>query len=159
MKSFQAIILTIITLLLAFQTGIQSYTFFSNRKILNESISRPESVPAIKSIPDLPKTAIKFDKQQHNFGIIKDDKKQYTAFEFTNTGKEPLMILSAEGSCGCTVPSWPREPIAPGKSAKIEIAFDPNGKTGEHSKIVTVTSNTDPSTTILTIQANIIKSN
>jgi hypothetical protein len=159
MNRTQTILLFIIAFSITFQTSLQSYIFFSNHKIVNEGISKPESVPAIKSIPDLPKTALKFDKQQHNFGIIKDDKKQYTAFEFTNTGKEPLMILSAEGSCGCTVPSWPREPIAPGKSAKIEIAFDPNGKTGEHSKIVTVTSNTNPSTTILTIQANIIKSN
>ncbi len=119
----------------------------------------PTSVPAIKSMPNLPKTTLKFDSLIHNFGVIKDDKKQYHAFEFTNTGKEPLMILGAEGSCGCTVPSWPRDPIAPGKSAKIEVSFDPNGKSGEQSKIVTVTSNTEPTTSILTITATIIKSN
>ena len=67
------------------------------------------------------------------------------------------MILSAEGSCGCTVPSWPKEPIAPGINNIIEISFDPNGKSGEQSKIITITSNTQPSTTILTIKAIIVK--
>lgn len=117
------------------------------------------SVPAIKSMPNLPKTTLKFDSTIHNFGIVKDNEKQYHAFEFTNTGKEPLIVLGAEGSCGCTVPSWPRDPIAPGKSAKIEVSFDPNGKSGEQSKIVTVTSNTEPTTSILTVTATIIKSN
>jgi hypothetical protein len=67
------------------------------------------------------------------------------------------MILSAEGSCGCTVPSWPKEPIAPGKTNTIEISFDPGGKSGEQSKIITITSNSEPSTTILTIKATIVK--
>jgi hypothetical protein len=137
-------------------------TFFSLKRgdsSLNKIEAIPTSVPAIKSIPNLPKTTLKFDSLIHNFGVITDDKKQYHAFEFTNTGKEPLMILGAEGSCGCTVPSWPRDPIAPGKSEKIEVSFDPNGKSGEQSKIVTVTSNTEPTTSILTITATIIKSN
>jgi hypothetical protein len=140
--------------------GVNTYFSFKREdNSLNIRQAEPEGVPAIKSMPNLPKTTLKFDSLIHNFGVIKDDKKQYYAFEFTNTGKEPLMILGAEGSCGCTVPSWPRDPIAPGKSAKIEVSFDPNGKSGEQSKIVTVTSNTEPTTSILTITATIIKSN
>ncbi|MFN8316162.1 MAG: DUF1573 domain-containing protein [Chitinophagales bacterium] len=140
--------------------GVNTYfSFKSEDNSLKIRQADTESVPAIKSMPDLPKTALRFDSLIHNFGVIKDDKKQYHAFEFTNTGKEPLIILGAEGSCGCTVPSWPRDPIAPGKSAKIEVSFDPNGKSGEQSKIVTVTSNTEPTTSILTITATIIKSN
>jgi hypothetical protein len=118
-----------------------------------------EAVTPLNSIPDLPQTQIEFEQNTHDFGVIKDDKKQYTTFYFTNSGKEPLMILGAEGSCGCTVPTWPKDPIAPGKSGKIEVAFDPNGKLGEQSKIVTLTANTEPKTTILTVKATIVKSN
>jgi len=154
-------LLLALLVLVFIQTSIQLFNFlrphFGSRMMVKENKS--SEVSAIKSIPDLPKTIIQFDSVIHNFGIIQDDKKQYTVFEFTNTGKEPLMILAAEGSCGCTVPSWPRDPIAPGKSAKIEVSFDPNGKSGEQSKIVTVTSNTEPTTTILTITATIVKSN
>lgn len=141
--------------------AFQCYICYKTTPIFGNttSVKSVAAVPAINKIPDLPKTSIHFDSTIHQFGIIKDDKKQYHAFEFTNTGKEPLMILGAEGSCGCTVPSWPRDPIAPGKSAKIEVSFDPTGKSGEQSKIVSVTSNTEPTTTILTISATIIKSN
>lgn len=159
MKTVYTFLLIIIVLLLSLQTYMIAVPFFSNKEHNKLESIKQESVPAIKSIPNLPKTTLRFDTLIHNFGVIKDDKKQYHAFEFTNTGKEPLMILGAEGSCGCTVPSWPRDPIAPGKSAKIEVSFDPNGKSGEQSKIVTVTSNTEPTTTILTITATIIKSN
>ena len=112
----------------------------------------------IRSVPDMPLTRLQFDSALHDFGTIPDNHKAYTQFSFTNIGKEPLMIFSAEGSCGCTVPTWPKEPIAPGKQGIIEISFDPNGKSGEHSKIITITSNTAPTATILTIKATIVKS-
>ena len=61
-------------------------------------------------------------------------------FEFTNTGKEPLIISDAKGSCGCTVPQWPKEPIAPGKMGKIKVTYD-SKRTGNIDKKVTITSN------------------
>jgi hypothetical protein len=109
--------------------------------------------------PNLPPTSIAFALTSHDFGIIKDDKKVYTRFAFVNTGTEPLMIISAEGSCGCTVPDWPKRPIAPKDSSYIEVSFDPNGKSGEVTKVITITSNTNPSASILSIKANIVKSN
>lgn len=108
-------------------------------------------------MPHLPITSMVFKDQVHDFGVIPDDKKVYTQFEFTNTGKEPLIILGAEGSCGCTVPSWPQKSIAPGDTGSIEVAFDPNGKSGEQSKIVTITANTRPQTTVISVKATIIK--
>ncbi|MBX2904088.1 MAG: DUF1573 domain-containing protein [Chitinophagales bacterium] len=152
--------LFIISVCLCIQTYIQVKQFSQPNAITTSATPPPaEGVAPINSIPDLPPTAVQFSKTTHDFGIIKDDKKQYTTFEFTNSGKEPLMILGAEGSCGCTVPTWPKEPIAPGESGKIEVAFDPNGKSGEQSKIVTITANTEPKTTILTVKATIVKSN
>jgi hypothetical protein len=159
MKSI-SVLLKAIILLLVVQIIIQLVTFMriDNSMMNNSENKMTQGASPLKSMPDLPKTSIAFDSIFHDFGVIRDSKKVYTKFRFTNTGKEPLMILSAEGSCGCTVPSWPKEPIAPGESNIIEISFDPGGKSGEQSKIVTITSNSEPSTTILTIKATIVKS-
>ena len=77
------------------------------------------------------------------------------AFKFKNTGSEPLVISDAKGSCGCTVPDWPREPIAPGASGEIKVEFDSKGKGSEdgskQTKKVTVTANTNPTQSYLTI--------
>lgn len=158
MKSISTLLKGII-LLLVVQTIILLLTFMrmDNNMAKSSEDKMGQGVAPLKSIPDLPKTSISFDSIFHDFGVITESKKVYTKFGFTNTGKEPLMILSAEGSCGCTVPSWPKEPIAPGKTNTIEISFDPGGKSGEQSKIITITSNSEPSTTILTIKATVVK--
>lgn len=150
-----------IFLLLLIQTSLQVLNFIHPTSSLapNNNSSIDHGMPATKSIPNMPLTSVHFDSAAHNFGTIPDNHKVYTSFIFTNTGKEPLMIFSAEGSCGCTIPTWPREPIAPGTSGKIEVSFDPNGKSGEQSKIVTITANTAPTATILTVKATIVKSN
>ena len=139
-------------------TGIEFYRLFTGNNSYAQPYANAEQAH-FKSMPDLPITAVLFKKQAHDFGTIPDNQKVYTQFEFTNTGKEPLVIIGAEGSCGCTVPTWPRQSIAPGKTGSIEVAFDPNGKSGEQSKLVTITANTNPKTTVLSIKSNIIKSN
>jgi hypothetical protein len=68
------------------------------------------------------------------------------SFTFTNTGDNDLVISNARGSCGCTVPEWPKEPIAPGKSGKIDVVFNSDGKPGNAIKSVTVSTNTEPAT-------------
>ena len=73
------------------------------------------------------------------------------AFTFTNTGSEPLIISNAKGSCGCTVPVWPREPVAPGESGVIDVKFNSKGKKGKQSKKVTLTTNMVPSQVILMV--------
>lgn len=103
-----------------------------------------------------PVTTISFDKIEHDFGKIKAESIYKTVFKFTNTGKEDLLISDAVGSCGCTVPSWSKEPIAAGKSGEISVAFDTHGRQGENLKTVTVTSNTNPSKTVLNIHSLVI---
>ena len=76
-------------------------------------------------------------------------------FEFVNSGTEPLILDKCKGSCGCTVPECPKEPILPGKSGKIEVKFNSKGKKNKQTKKVTVTANTDPGQTILTINAQV----
>ena len=76
-------------------------------------------------------------------------------FVFTNTGTEPLVISNAKGSCGCTVPKWPQEPIAPGETGEISVEYKPAGQSGVQTKFVTITANTNPATTQLTITGDI----
>ena len=93
-----------------------------------------------------------FAKEVHDFGEIQEGEVVTYDFEFENTGEDPLIITNAQGSCGCTVPQWPREPIAPGESGKIQVAFNSSGKKGSQNKTVTLTANTTPNKKILRIK-------
>ncbi len=106
--------------------------------------------------PDLPKTTVEFDKTVVDFGDITQGDKVKDVVTFTNTGSEPLIISSAKGSCGCTVPQWPKAPIAPGETGEIEIEFSSKGKKGKQTKTVTIQANTDPNPTRLTVKSNIL---
>ena len=83
---------------------------------------------------------IEFTKETHDYGTIKNGADGTCVFEFKNTGNEPLIISNAKGSCGCTVPKWPQEPIAPGAKGSIEVKYDTK-RTGAINKSVTITSN------------------
>ncbi len=103
------------------------------------------------------KTTVKFAQSNHNFGEIEQDSKHTYVFKFTNTGSEPLIIENATGSCGCTVPTYPKEPIAPGKTGEIEVVYSPGKQEGEQTKTVSITANTDPIVTTLNISAKVHK--
>lgn len=89
---------------------------------------------------------IKFDMEVWEFGEINEGDVIDTIFTFTNVGKEPLIISNAKAGCGCTVPQWPKEPIAPGETGKIAVKFNSKGKPGPQNKPVTLTMNTTPNT-------------
>ena len=67
---------------------------------------------------------ISFDKSTHDYGQIEQSANGECIFVFTNTGNKPLKITNAKGSCGCTVPQWPREEIAPGATGEIKVRYD-----------------------------------
>lgn len=96
-----------------------------------------------------------FEEENHSFGTIEEGVIAKHDFEFTNTGDAPLIITNASGSCGCTVPSWPREPIAPGETGKIHVEFNSNGRTGNQTKTVTLSANTVPNKKVLRISAQV----
>ena len=99
-------------------------------------------------------TSMSFDRLKHDFGKVVEDSDNRTTFIVTNTGKNPLIIESVSASCGCTTPSKPEKPIPPGKSDKIEVIFHPKiGQLNEQTKTVTVTANTDPNMSVLTISS------
>ncbi len=97
-----------------------------------------------------------FDRDKWDFGdIIQGEQVEY-AFRFTNTGSAPLIITSAKGSCGCTVPEYPKEPIAPGESSYLRVTYDSEGRQDHFDKTVTITANTVPNTNQLFISGNVI---
>ncbi len=83
---------------------------------------------------------IEFTKDTHDYGTVKYGADGTCTFEFKNTGNEPLIISTAKGSCGCTVPEWPKEPIAPGAKGSIRVKYDTK-RPGPINKSVTITSN------------------
>ena len=93
------------------------------------------------------KAEIKFVSEEIDYGTIKQGADGVRVFEFKNTGKAPLVISGASSSCGCTVPSWPKEPIAPGASGKIEVKYDTT-RVGQIAKTILVNSNAKDTPTV-----------
>jgi len=110
-----------------------------------------------EQVPTGPTTSIAFEETDFDFGTVEEGEKVKHTFKFKNTGNEPLIISSAKGSCGCTVPKWPSEPIAVGQTGVIDVEFDSKGKPGKGTKRVTVTANTVPAQTFLNITGMVNK--
>jgi Protein of unknown function (DUF1573) len=86
----------------------------------------------------------KFVQETHDFGNLKEGDEATYEFAFTNSGNEPLVINNATASCGCTVPTWPRNPIMPNSKGVIFVKFDTKGKNGPFKKVVYIESNAVP---------------
>lgn len=100
--------------------------------------------------------AFDFEEEVYEFGEISQGEKVKHVFRFINSGKTDLIISNATGSCGCTVPTWPRNPIAPGEEGEIEVVFDSNGKQGRQHKTVTLVANTLPNTKVIAIKGDVL---
>ncbi|MFN5209602.1 MAG: DUF1573 domain-containing protein [Bacteroidota bacterium] len=97
---------------------------------------------------------ITFTSDVIDYGTIEHNADGNRAFTFKNTGKEPLIITNCQGSCGCTVPTWPKEPIKPGASAEIKVKYATD-RVGPFEKTITVTSNAKTASKILRIKGNV----
>ena len=100
----------------------------------------------------------KFDKTEHDFGTINEGDVVETVFAFTNVGKSELIITSAKGSCGCTVPEWPKEPIMPDEAGEIKVKFNSYRKPNLQQKQITLRTNTEGGKEILKIRAQVTPS-
>jgi hypothetical protein len=98
--------------------------------------------------------SIEFKDLVHNYGTITQGDNGTCEFSFKNTGTEPLILQNVRSSCGCTIPSWPKEAIAPGKSNSIVVKYDTR-RIGPISKTITVTSNGSEQPIILRIKGKI----
>jgi len=109
----------------------------------------------IKSVKTEKQTEITFNEKVYNFGTIQQGDKVSHFFTFKNTGKYNLIISRAIGSCGCTIPEYPKTPILPGKSGKMKVSFNSKGKSGKQTKTVSVYANVPKGGVTITIKANI----
>ncbi|HLG02091.1 MAG TPA: DUF1573 domain-containing protein [Bacteroidia bacterium] len=99
--------------------------------------------PPVSSLPvsDPNGPVLTFETDTIDFGTIPEGTEVERTFQFKNTGKSPLVISNATAPCGCTVPSFPREPVAPGKTGVITVKFNSAGRIGYQHKQITITSN------------------
>jgi len=122
---------------------------------LNNPLDLQAQQPEQPQTPQRPPTQVAFAAMNHDFGNINQDTENEHIFEFTNTGTNPLIIESATGSCGCTVPEYPKEPIPPGKKGEIKVVYKPGKQKGNQTKTVTIVANTEPRETRLNITAQV----
>ncbi|PHR69870.1 MAG: hypothetical protein COA67_09160 [Lutibacter sp.] len=94
-----------------------------------------------------------FEEREHDFGTIRQGDKVSTFFKFTNTGNAPLLISDIKAKCGCTVPDWTKETIAPGDSGMFKVDFNSRGKKNRIRQVITIDANTKSVTEKVTIVA------
>lgn len=136
--------------------GATAQPFNPTNSTTAQPVSTPATQPQTPTVdPNQPTTVMSFDKTSYDFGTIPEGEKVKHTFKFKNTGKEELIISNAKGSCGCTVPKWPREPIAPGASSEITVEFNSDKKSGKRDQQVTITANTNPPTTIVRLTGEV----
>jgi hypothetical protein len=131
--------------------------FIATVNAQDKTIAPATQTPATTAAPAENKNApeMKFEFESYDFGTIKQGDKVTYDFTFTNVGKEPLIISEAHGSCGCTVPEWPKEPVAKGAKGKIHVEFNSTGKMGMQDKTVTITSNSKSGQKVLHLKGNV----
>ena len=109
--------------------------------------------PEVK--PDGPLPQFNFASETHDFGTVAEGQVVEHTFTFTNTGEAPLIIQSASASCGCTVPSYSKDPVPVGGTGEIAVRFDSKGKKGNQAPTVTVTANTYPKVMKLRLKGSV----
>ncbi|MBI9038344.1 MAG: DUF1573 domain-containing protein [Bacteroidales bacterium] len=107
----------------------------------------------INDNPNAP--VIDFEKLVHDYGTIYQNGNGVCKFQFTNTGKEPLILSKPKSSCGCTVPTWPKHPILPGQTDEIKVTYATK-RIGPINKNVTIYSNAKNKQVILRIKGKVI---
>ncbi len=137
--------------LVVLAAGLLVFTACNSAADRIEAPTEPASETMMEALP-----AISFESDFHDFGEIQEGEVVNYTFKFTNEGEGPLIISNAQGSCGCTVPQWPRQPIAPGATGDIKVSFNSSGRAGKQDKRVTLTTNAVPQTKVLNITSTVI---
>lgn len=147
----------LVILLLLFMTAAcnQEEKKEGETKISTDVIDVPTSASGIIAEPGSA-PVMTFREEKHDFGKITQGEKVSYSFIFKNTGGSDIVISSASGSCGCTVPTYPKEPVKVGGEGKIDVVFDSDGKSGLVEKTITLVTNCNPSAKTLTISSTVI---
>jgi len=123
------------------------------KEISTDLVSNPITASSVKGESLSPE--ITFENNTYDFGQIIQGEKVTHSFKFDNTGNAELIISDVSASCGCTVPSWSKQPIPVGESGEINVVFDSNGREGQQNKDITVITNGVPSTRILHLKGEV----
>ena len=126
-----------------------------NGNIPGTNINATQMPQGASDVPAGPTTTIEYENSEYEFSPVDEGEIVKHAYKFKNTGDVPLVISNCKGSCGCTVPTWPKEPVPPGGTGEIKIEFNSKGKPGPQRKQVTVTANTTPTETFLVIKGDV----
>ena len=126
--------------------GMGLFTFFALNAQPSASLTKSDKNGA----------EITFESLIHDYGTVQKGADGNCEFKFTNTGKEPLILSDVKTSCGCTVPSWTKEPVLPGKTGVIKINYTKMGNPGPISKQITVFSNAKTETVVLNIKGSVV---
>jgi archaellum component FlaG (FlaF/FlaG flagellin family) len=132
---------------------ILSATSFAQGK--HEEAKAPVTPPAATNNPNAPK--LKFAEETYDFGTVVEGPQITHDFKIKNEGKEPLILSNVHASCGCTVPTWPKEPILPGKESVVSATYNTSGRPGHFSKSITIESNATGGNKIVVITGDVIK--
>lgn len=121
----------------------------------HDAPAKTEQTAVAPPSPNAPKIA--FKEESYDFKEVPEGPQVTHEFKFTNTGKEPLILSNVRASCGCTTPSWPKEPILPGKDGNILVTYNTQGRPGPFTKTITINSNATDPNKVITIKGEVIK--
>lgn len=138
---------------------IVSLAFFSCKENAASKIntSNLESAKERDEAISLGAAIVAFDQTEYDFGELVEGEIAEGTFKITNKGKVNLIITSAKATCGCTVPEWPKDPIAPGATADLKFTFNSRGRVGKQSKSITLQTNSEKVTELIRIKGIVVK--
>lgn len=156
---FTILTMSLFVIALVELSGVSSTALFNKYNIGsgagNSAVPMGEAQKRQAQAAVLPNTTMKFDETRYKFGTIKDGEVVKHRFHFINTGTNPLFIVNAQPSCGCTVTGFPKEAIGPGGDGYIDAQFNSEGHLGHQSKNILVHSNAEPSSVSIGFEADV----
>jgi hypothetical protein len=135
--------------------NLSACTNESGEEILSpDLVNNPATASSEKT--DIALAKMSFSIEEQDFGTIVQGESVTKVYKFINEGEVELIISSANGSCGCTIPKWPKRPIKPGQSGEIEVVFNSAGKKGKQTKKVYITANTNPVNNVIVLKGEVV---
>ena len=162
----KTILLTVLTLSVFVLTlvelsGISSTAFLnkyaSDKEVTESGITKGDQAKRDEDVKKMPQTTMSIPETKHLFGHVKEGEKVSHAYTIRNTGAQPLMIANVQTSCGCTAPSYPKEPIMPGQEGEVTLEFNSAGKEGHVLKNALIIANTPDSPFSIGFEAEVDK--
>lgn len=145
--------IAMLAVLTVFGVSVQAQT--SKKTTMKKTTTKTETTAKKSETPKVEGAGIVFESETIDYGTIPHNADGKREFHFTNNGTQPLIISNAQGSCGCTVPTYPKEPIAPGAKGVIGVKYATD-RVGAFTKTVTLTTNATEPTKVLTIKGNVL---